>query len=298
MAWSEVETRIANPARKAHTMAKKLSAKQIKFFGTPRQKAALKAKRKRKASRPKHRARTRPNPPRKKKRISSHAKRTAPRKKKRLSAARPKRENPGEIITFLAGNPARKKGRTAMAKSRKKKRRAASSTAGRRPKRKLMNKAQRRKNAGYSGALPRPMEWAKLGVGGIGGGFLTRIIPQFAGASNTGPMGYAMNAAAAIAITIGVHMATKDRYLTMGAATGGAIALGLRIAGDYTPYGSTLALSGFGDYMVSNFVTPQRIVNPNSAIWEVPSGWGTQPAALPYGGAGSGSDRGTDGNSF
>jgi hypothetical protein len=296
MAWSEITTKIANPARKAHhTMAKKLSAKQIKFFGTPRQKAALKSKRKRKvASRPKHRAGTKPNPPRKKRRIASHAKRTAPRKKKRVSAAR--RKNPGEIITFLAGNPARKRG-TAVAKSRKTKR-ASSKTAGRRPKRKLMNKARRRKNPMGGGALPRPMEWAKLGVGGIGGGFLTRIIPQLAGASNTGPMGYAMNAAAAIAITLGVHMATKDKFLTMGAATGGAIALGLRIAGDYTAYGSVLALSGFGDYMVSNFVTPQRIVNPNSAIWEVPSGWGTQPAALPYGSSTSGYDKRTDGNTF
>ena len=292
MAWSEITTKIANPARKT-TMAKKLSAKQIKYFGTPRQKAGLKAKRKSAASKA-HRARTKPA--KKRTNFASHYH----HKKRKVSARKTRRKsNPGEIITFLAGNPARKKGRTTMATSRKKKRATSKSAGSPRRKHKIVNKARRRKNAGsYSGALPRPMEWAKLGVGGIGGGFLTRILPQLVGASNTGPMGYAMNALAAIGITIGVHMATKDKFLTMGAATGGAIALGLRIAGDYTPYGSTLALSGFGDYMVSNFVTPQRIVNPNSAIWEVPGGWGVQPAALPYGGNGSGSDKATDGNSF
>ncbi len=268
MAWSEIETRIANPARKK-PMAKKLSAKQIRYFGTPRQKAALKAKRKA----TKHRARTAP--------VKHKRKNSAPRHHHAKKRTATKRKNP-EIISFLLGNPARKKGHT-MA-SHKKKKRAASKSAGsprRHGKRKVMNKAHRKRNAGYSGALPKPVEWAKLGVGGIGGGFLTRILPQFAGSSNTGPMGYALNALAAVGITIGVHMVTKDKFLTMGAATGGA-----------------LALSGFGDYMVSNFVTPQRIVNPQSAIWEVPSGWGTQPAALPYGGAGSGSDKGTDGNSF
>ena len=46
MAYSVVETHIANPARRRKkNVARKLSAKQIRYFGSPRQKAALKAKR-------------------------------------------------------------------------------------------------------------------------------------------------------------------------------------------------------------------------------------------------------------
>lgn len=295
MAWSEIETRIANPARKAS-----MTAKQIR---TPRQKAALKAKRKA-AAKKAHRARSKPkaNPSHKKKKMSSssHRPRTVPKKKKKASA--PKRKNLGEeIIVFATGNPAHKKGK-AMAKSysSKKKKSAASSHAGR-PKKKMNKSTHRKKNFG-GGALPRPMEWAKLGVGGIGGGVLTRVLPQmFAPASNTGPTGYFFNAIAAVGLTIGVHLVTKDKFLTMGTATGGAIALGLRVIGDQTPYGSQLALSGFGDYMVSNWTQPQRILNPNSAMWEngLPAG-GMTPysAAIPYGGVRSGADSQTSGNSY
>jgi hypothetical protein len=298
MAWSEIETKIANPARKAH-----MTAKQIKYFGTARQKAALKAKRKA-AAKKAHRARTKPkhNPSHKKKRMaSSHRPRTAPKKKHKKTSA-PKRKNLGEeIIVFATGNPAKKKGK-AMAKShhKKKKHSAASSHAGRPKKR--MNRSYRKKRNFGGGALPRPMEWAKLGVGGIGGGVLTRLVPQMvAPASNTGAMGYLFNAITAVLVTLGVHLLAKDRFLTMGAATGGAIAIGLRIIGDQTPYGSQLALSGFGDYMVSNWTQPQRILNPNSAMWEngLPAGGQTPySAAVPYGGHMSGADRMTSGNSY
>src|SRR5271166_5421197 len=162
MAWSEIETKIANPARKGTMAKKKLSAKQIKFFGTPRQKAALKAKRKAAAS---HRPRTKPkkktntamgyrgssgkpkgwSTKKKKKNGAMSSPLKFFRPKKKLPASKPKRKkNPGELIAFLTGNPARKKG-TAMAKSHKKKSKsAASSHAGRPRKKKLMNKARRK----------------------------------------------------------------------------------------------------------------------------------------------------------
>src|ERR1700691_4844749 len=63
MATATIETRIANPARKGKKkMAKKLSAKQLKYFGTKRQKPAARASRskKRNAPKAKHRPRTKP----------------------------------------------------------------------------------------------------------------------------------------------------------------------------------------------------------------------------------------------
>lgn len=295
MAWSEIETKIANPARKG-TMAKKLSAKQIKYFGTLRQKAALKAKRKASAS--SHRPRTKPkksNPAsyhKKKKRAASNA--SKPRKKQKLTASNPKRKNPGELIAFLTGNPARKKGKAMAKTDKKKKKSAASSSAGRPHKKKMVKNRAKRKNP----SIGRPMDWVKGGVGVIAGGVGTRVIPQFLGATNAGAMGYGLNAVTAIGLSFLAHMFTKDNVITAAVAAGGFAALILRVIGDNTPYGSQLALSGFGDYMVSNFVTPQRIVNPGAAIFEVPNGWGSTPAIMSPMGAGSGADAGTDGNSY
>lgn len=296
-------------------MAKKLSAKQIKYFGTPRQKAALKAKRKA-AAKTSHRPRTKKKKntamgyrgsggkPKgwsatskaklKKKRNGalSGAMPFFRRSKKKLSAhGKPKRKkNPGEIIAFLTGNPAQRR-KKAMAKSKKKKYSAASKRAGR-PKKKVMSRARRKKNP----SIGRPMDWLKGGVGVIGGGVGTRLLPQLAGTSNTGPMGYAMNAGAALLLAWGTHAVTKDTVLTAAVAAGGFAALILRIVGDYTPYGSQLALSGVGDYMVSNWISPQRIAHPNSANWEL---GGTVPGGITtYGGVHSGADVMTRGNSF
>lgn len=277
-------------AKKKNRKRKKLSAKQIKFFGTPAQKAALKRKR----------AAKRANPARKKKtkRIIRNAPKRAKRVMRKNSRRKAKRKNPvPEIISLVMGNPGsskRKKGKKAMAKSRKhhKKRAAASSKrAGRRTK-KRMNRGRRRN----PGNLGTPMDWVKGGVGVIAGGVGTRVIPQFLGSTNTGAVGYGLNAIAALGLAFGTHALTKDRVLTASVAAGGFAALILRIVGDYTPYGQALSLSGFGDYMVSNFVTPQRIVNPRQAMFEVPAGWGGGAAiAAP---APAGADVATSGNNY
>lgn len=296
MAYSVVETRVANPARKGtNKMARKrkrnMSAKQIKYFGTARQRAALKTKRKNSAKkkvyhRPATKKRANPAPHRAKK----YASRKRPVHRKRTA----KRKNPvPEIISFVMGNPGSKKRRKkTMASKRKHYKRSASRkmNAGRRTKK--VYKSHRRRNPA---GLGRPMDWIKGGVGVIGGGVGTRVIPQFLGATNTGPMGYALNAITAVGLAWGTHMFTKDAVLTASVAAGGFAALILRMVGDLTPYGSALSLSGFGDYMVSNFVTPQRIVNQRQALWEVPgNGWGgVYPSAVPTG-IGQGSMSGSD----
>ena len=262
MAYSIEKTRVANPAGKVKkNMAKKrLSPKQIKYFGTPRQKAALKAKR----SKPKmHKKRTapRPNPSTPKKKYKL--------KKKSTSGSKSKtRKNSPEIISFLMGNPGPKKkgGKKKMAsKKAKYKKSASKKNAGysKSPKKKMTHK-KKRNPAG----LGRPMDWLKGGVGVIAGGVGTRVLPQLAGASNTGAMGYAMNAGVAIGLAWAAHAFLRDSVITASVAAGGFAALFLRVIGDNTSYGQALSLSGFGDYMVSNWITPQRITDPRQAMFE------------------------------
>lgn len=288
MAYSVVETRVSNPAGKKENMArKKLSAKQIKYFGTPQQKAAQKRNRSNAAKKhvkthavKKHGARTLPN--------GAHKK-----------ALHKKQANPGpEILSLVMGNLGTKgKNKTMASKKYTKKAASKKTNAGyHKAKKKNMTHHKKRNPAG----LGRPMDWVKGGVGVIGGGVGTRVFPQLLGTTNTGGVGYMLNAGTAILLSWATHAFTKDAVLTASVAAGGFAALILRIVGDLTPYGQALSLSGFGDYMVSNWVTPQRIINPNSAQFEIPSGWGTMPEALPPAGmmAQSGADARTSGNSY
>ena len=278
MAFSEVETTVVNPAsklaeRKGKKVAKHLSAKQIKYFGSKRQKAALKAKRS--------------NSAKKAFKAKSLRPRTVPKKsnpaarKKSFVAKAEKRRNPTpEIISFVLGNPARKKGKT-MAKSFKNKK--ASSTcktnAGRPKtsyKKSFKSSAAKRNPAG----LGRPMDWVKGGVGVLAGVVVTRALPQaVASTYNTGAAGYAMNGGTAIAAAWAAHAMTKDPVLTAAVAAGGFAAVIARIISDMTSFGQYLSLTGVGDYQFSNFSQPQRLINQNQAMYYAPDG--STPATMP-----------------
>src|SRR5271166_4752907 len=112
MASAEIVQHVQNPAERKQTMPKKkvtarrknLSAKQIKFFGTPRLKAALRAKR-------------------------SKAAQLKPKAAVRKQKHSPRQGNPAEVVSLLLGNPAKKRGNMATAKQ-KKKAVARPSTAG------------------------------------------------------------------------------------------------------------------------------------------------------------------------
>jgi hypothetical protein len=289
VAYSVVDTHIQNPARRAGKGKKmaqtrrKMSAKQIKHFGTKRQKAALKAKR----SRPKHRARTNPpkgggrvisgygstvmNPRRKRRKNPGNHKIVINPVRKRRKVAKKsavkRRRNPlAQILSWAAGNPAR--GGKKVARSRgKTKRRATAhrSNAGRRraaPKRVIHHR--RRSNPG---GLGRPMDWIQGGAGVIAGVVATRAIPQLLmGASNTGTMGYAANAAAAIGAGWLTHMLfPRNGVLTTAVIAGGFAGLLSRIIADQTPFGAQLSLTGLGDhgfglYQKSNYPAPPHLI--------------------------------------
>jgi hypothetical protein len=271
MAWSTHETVIANPARKGN-----MTAKQIKYFGTKRQKAALRANRKRKRKNTarhapaKHRARTRPrvNAPRKRRQTtSSHRKRTATKRRRRQT-------NPGEIIAYTLGNPARKRRSMASTKTKKHKARASGhhSNAARRARKHVTQHVTHRRhvrqqNAGQIGGT------VKMAAAVIGGAVGSKVGAQLIlGSKNTGVFGYLANAGVGAALAWGAKAFFRDRSIANGIIVGTAAQIIVRAIGDYSPFGSYLSGTGLGDYMVANW-GPNRAVNGlSSAMVESP--WG------------------------
>lgn len=291
MAWSTVETKIANPAGSKRHMAK-LSPKQIKYFGTARQKAALKARRRASAKKA-HKPRSKPNPHKaaaSKKKHATARKASAPLKKKR--------KNPvPQIIAWTAGNPAK---RSNMPAKKRKKSASAKKNAGARhytKKRKTTHHKHRRLNPGDMG---RPIDWATGGAGVVLGGLGSRVIPQLVlGASNTGPLGYLANGITAVALGWISHMFfPKQRFLMYGVILGGMGGLITRIVTEQTPYGASLSTpaAGLGDwglglYRKSNYLTPQRIQGPSGpASSNFYWGDGSQPSYANGGMDGSGAN--------
>lgn len=234
---------------------RKMSAKQIRYFGSKRQKAGLRKRRHNAA--PKRR-----NPVRATKRNT--AKKSNPRRHHH------KRRNPiPEIISLTMGNPAGKKRRNMAAKpkrNRATKRNAAASrrNAGRRHHHKEMHHRRHHHRRNPAG-LGKPMDWLFGGVGVIAGAVGTRVLPQLAGSANSGGMGYAMNLGAALGLGFLSHMLTHNPIITGGVIAGGVAATLVRVVSDNTAYGSYLALSGVGDYVVWNFSAPQRVTGPNAS---------------------------------
>ena len=232
---------------------RKMTAKQIKHFGTKRQKAALRAKR----SAPKHRARTKTNPPRKR----AVAKRAAPRKRAKKSTA--KRRNPTPmIISWAAGNPAKRSTKVAKSKMKKRYATAKRSNAGRRPAKKVIRHRRRSNPA----SLGKPMDWLKGGAGVIVGVVGTRGIPQLLlGTSNTSYTGYAANVAAAIGLGWLTSILFKgDSVLVAAVMAGGFGSFLSRVITDKTPFGPQMAAAGLGDagfglYQKSNFPYPYTV---------------------------------------
>jgi hypothetical protein len=274
MAVSKVDVHIQNPAGKGKMATKrkkhKMSPKQIRIFGTKRQKAALKAKRRHAPA---------------KKRTNSAPRRKVHSKKRSSHRPRTKRQNPvAEIISWTAGNPARK-GKRKMARSKRKKSSARHRNAGRsHSKKKMTSRRHRRSNPGFLG---KPMDWAAGGAGVLAGVVGTRALPQMVlGAGNTGAMGYAANAVTALGLGWLTHMVfPRNPVLTGAVIAGGFAATIARVISDRTPFGAQLSLTGLGDwglglYQKSNFNNPQRIVaprGPNSSMFT----WGAGDQGVP-----------------
>ena len=109
-------------------------------------------------------------------------------------------------------------------------------------------------------------------LGGLlGSKYFTQLV---LGASNTGVLGYGGNLVAGGLLSWGVNSFLKNRKGAQAVFVGSVIEVIIRLLNDYTPYGSYVKELGVGDYLASNWVSPQRYVDPmRSAQVEIPGGW-------------------------
>ena len=290
MAVATIETIVANPARRRrrNMAGRRMTLKQRLHFGTARQrsaaKAALRGSRKRKRN---------------------AARRTTSRRHHR------RKTNPGEIIAMTLGNPARRKGRKKMAATHRRRRHASRMNAGHRrrrrtntshhrrrrhnPSRRIYNRARRRNVVHHRRRRHNPAgyRWSDLFV--LGGGALVGSALSSAGTqlvlgtSNTGPMGYVGNLAATLVLSWLGGMVTRNKAFPAGILAGGIGSLMRRIIADYSLLGGYSAQLGMGDYMVSNWVTPQRLASDFRSLTEANMGqgqWGLQTPAIPMSSSG------------
>lgn len=137
----------------------------------------------------------------------------------------------------------------------------------------------RRRNAGGGGMSfgAEIMDTVWLVAGAVGTQMLTQMV---LGSSNTGLMGYAGNGVAGFALSFVASKLLKAPKVGRAIFKGAILQIVLRAIRDYTPFGSVTANLGMGDYIASNWVTPQIYADPNNSAMVVPpNGWGTGVAA-------------------
>lgn len=264
--------------RKRRRSLRNMSPKQIKYFGTPAQKAALKHTRKRRRT-------TNAG--------KRHVVRRVSRKRTKVRRRRARR-NVGAIYSIglaaLGGNPGKRRRRArrrkvthskrrntgGVKKMARRRRRVAHhrrrrnapkvhvvyrsrrrrsyrrrrANSGYRRRRAYNGRPRRRRNAGRAGGyISGTGSNLKNAFAIIGGGVLTRIATQAAlGSKNTGIFGYLGNAVAAFAIGWAANKILKNRGLANMVTIGGFVGLAFRLLQDFTPLGQyvNLQLSGAG----------------------------------------------------
>jgi hypothetical protein len=296
--------KLSNPRRRKPATAKrknarrKMSAKQIKHFGTKAQRASLK------------RRRTKPNPVAKRRRRANAAPRAKTRTKivyrtrtvKAKTTRRKRRKsNPLQMVTLGLVNP-RKRGKGSMAKRRtKRKVNSARRTTTKRRRRNgtrvvVMGRRNTRRRSGGHRSRCNPsiagVSGAKgvgeLLLGGVGGVLLGKSAPAFLPAMLTGN-------ALITAVVLGGIGYGAGMLVTKG--------LGMKNLGDGVMFGTWLEAAG---QLISSFApglglsgfVPAQFAEPENPVWRgaqarqiaaaaaaVPAGKGMQGVFSTYGGA-------------
>ena len=251
---------VANPQRRSRKRKKsnprghrrRMTAKQIRFFGTKRQKAALKASRTRRhgkvlgalrgalAVNPRHKVRAR--------------RRNAPAKRRRQL-------NPALLVTLGAVNPRRN---SSMARRRKKALKAANPHRRRRrnttrvvvaaPRRRAVSHRRRRRSNPRRHRNPafgmKGAGMAKAVVAGLAGMAAAKFIPTMLPSSivSTNIMRAVATGASAFVAQMLAKMATKDSSISDAVLFGGLMQTGSVALNAFLPsLASTLGLSGIMD---------------------------------------------------
>jgi len=191
------------PKKRKRKNPKKLSAKQIKFFGTKRQRAALKAKRRKKVTKnPKTRVRTRVVV--KKVYVKAKTKKRNPRRRVKV-AKRRRRSNP-QIISLGLLNPS--KGRVTVKKAHRRKARRRVSNPKRRV---VVKKSYHAKGHRHHRRRTNPgniLGNGKRVLGALGGFAAMKIARGFVPASLASGS-QAMSVAIDFGLAIGIGMLAK-----------------------------------------------------------------------------------------
>lgn len=284
------KARKRNPSSKTKSGSrKKLSAKQIKFFGTKRQKAALKAKRRKTGT-----VKAKSNPVRRKRTHKPRSKRKMVRRsnpvvvvvKKAMAKRRksPKKRNPIQAVTLGFLNP--HKGRKVMAKKRKRhakaspvrraRRKSNPSVRRRRATRSVMvvrrnsrKKYGMRRNPSFFGSSVSTVEMVKYIGGGLAGVAIAKAaVPML-------PEALRGSQAMVVASTIGVAFIAGWAASKIDPKIGSAVLFGGLMQGasvflnSFVPtVGRIVALQGgrgVGEFVPARFPVPQNPILANGA---------------------------------
>jgi hypothetical protein len=255
---TKVRRLVANPHRRAKRKKsnpsghrRQMTAKQIKFFGTSRQKAALKRARRaakpQKAKRRLHVKATVSNPRRKVRAI----RRKAPAKRKRQT-------NPAILVTLGAVNPRR----NAVATKRRKAKRASNPRRRRRNTTRVVVTAPRRRNVSRRRRRVNPLRhrnpafglrgagMAKAVTAGLAGMAAAKFIPSLLPTSivSTNIMRAVATGASAFAAQMIAKAVVKDPAISDAVLFGGLMQTGSVALNAFLPsLASSLGLSGIMD---------------------------------------------------
>ena len=274
---TRVRRLVANPHRRSRKRAnprpghrKRMTAKQIKFFGTKRQRAALKRKRK-----PAHKRST---SLRAMKVVVANPRRKVAARRRKAPAKRRRQHNPALLVTLGAVNPG---GSMAKARRRKKAHRAANPRRRRRNTTRVVVTAPRRHNVHHRRrrrSNPRRHRNPAFGLRGTGmakavaaglagvaaAKFLPTLIP--AGLIQGNLMRTVATGAAAFAAQMLAKAVVKDPTISDAVLFGGLMQTGSTALNAFLPgIAASLGLSGIMD---ANWSIPE---NPLRQLPVVPA---------------------------
>lgn len=247
------------PKKRKRTTKKKMSAKQIKFFGSARQRAALKASRRKKVTKKNPKTRVRTRVVVKKVYVRAKTRKRNPAKK-RVRVAKRRRKNP-QIISLGLLNPS--KGRVTVTKRKRR-----STTAKRRvrrhsnPKRRVvvMKKHHRRGTSRRRRTSnPNLMGNGKRVIAALGGFAAMKVLKGFVPASLT------TSPAMGVAVDLGLAMAVGYGAAKFAPHSADDIQLGALITvansainAFFPSLAGYVGVSGMGIYQQARFAVPEN----------------------------------------